>query len=383
VDAGFIVYNEPAYPNFTALMAHLGVAAEETCMSFAASMRSGALEYSGQTLSSVFADRKRALSPRFLRMLVDISRFHRAARRALRDGLPEDLTLAEFVAAGGYGKSFARDFLQPMASAIWSTPSSRVFDYSAAAFIRFYHNHGLLQVLNLPTWRTVRGGSRRYIEAISRPFAARARLASPVMEVRRGGSGVEVCDATGARDRFDDVVIATHADEALAMVHEPATDEREILGAFRYQRNRAVVHFDPAHMPRRRRAWASWNYIGDDDRAEVTYWMNRLQNLGCSQDIFVTLNPIGPIAPDASVAAFDYAHPMFDIAAARAQRAIWAIQGRGGIWYCGAHFGQGFHEDGLQAGLAVAEAIGEARRPWRVENESGRICLPQEWERAA
>lgn len=377
VDAGFIVFNAPAYPNLTALFAHLDVETEETCMSFGASMRSGEVEYSGRSLSSVFADRARALSPSFLKMLVDVSKFHRDARRALKEGFPENQTLADFVAANRYGRAFSRDFLKPMASAIWSTPSQRVFEYSAEAFIRFYENHGLLQVLNLPTWGTVRGGSRRYVEAIERTGKFAVRLSTAVASVARGPEGVEVIDVYGGRDRFDAVVIASHADDALKMLDAPSAEERRILGAFKYQPNRAVVHFDEAQMPRRRKVWSSWNYVGDDERAAVVYWMNRLQNLPCRENIFVTLNPIRPVAPDKIVAEFDYAHPMFDLGVAAAQRGIWRIQGAGGVWYAGAHFGQGFHEDGLQAGLAVAEAIGGLRRPWRVENESGRIFLPQ------
>lgn len=383
VDAGFIVYNEPAYPNLTALFAHLGVESEETCMSFGASMRGGEVEYSGQSLSSVFARRSRALSPRFLGMLIDVSKFHKDARRALKRGFPPGQTLGGFVAAHGYGVAFARDFLKPMASAIWSTPSSRIFDYSAEAFIRFYENHGLLQVLDLPAWRTVRGGSRRYVEKISEPFAARARLDTPVARIIRGAGEVEVVDARGGRDRFDAVVVATHADEALAMLEGPSAEERRVLGAFRYQKNRAVVHFDETQMPKRRRAWSSWNYVGDDERAAVVYWMNRLQNLACAENVFVTLNPIRPVAPGKVVAEFDYAHPMFDLAVAAAQRDIWRIQGAGGVYFAGAHLGQGFHEDGLQAGLAVGEAIAGVKRPWRVAGESGRIFAPPGFAEAA
>lgn len=375
VDAGFIVYNEPAYPNLTALFEHLGVASQPACMSFGASMRGGALEYSGQTLSSVFADRRNLFSPKFWRMLSDITRFHREARRALADGLPAAVTLGEFVAQNRLGAEFARDFLTPMASAIWSTPSRKILDCSASAFIRFYGNHGLLQVLDLPTWRTVAGGSCKYVEKLGRDFSGAVRLNRPVVSVRRTPRGVEIRDAKGGVDIFDEVVIAAHADQALAMLADATAEERRLLGAFRYQKNRAVVHFDEEQMPKRRRVWSSWNYLGDDERAQVSYWMNRLQSLDCDENIFVTLNPLRAVREETIVAEFDYAHPMFDVAAAAAQRELWSLQGGDGIWFCGAHFGQGFHEDGLQAGLAVAEAIGGARRPWTVENESGRIHL--------
>ncbi|GAB4521698.1 MAG: NAD(P)/FAD-dependent oxidoreductase [Amphiplicatus sp.] len=373
VDAGFIVYNEPAYPNLTALFEHLGVVTEKTCMSFAASVDDGAVEYSGQSLSAVFADRRNIVSPKFWSMLRDIARFHRDARQALAEDSLQDESLSTFVTQRCYGQPFTDYFLKPMASAIWSTPSARILDFSAAAFIRFYDNHGLLRVLNLPEWRTVSGGSRLYVERLAAPLVGQARLGARVVAVRRTPSAVEVKDASGATDRFDAVLIASHADEALAMLSDADLQERRVLGAFRYQMNRAFVHFDSTHMPCRRRVWSSWNYIGDAEGFAATYWMNRLQNLDAPRDIFVTLNPRAPVCEDNIVAKFDYAHPMFDLVAANAQKEIWTLQGRGGVWFCGAHFGQGFHEDGLQAGLAAAEALGGVRRPWRVPNESGRI----------
>lgn len=378
VDVGFIVYNEPAYPNLTALFAHLGVETVETCMSFGASMRGGAIEYSGQSVSAVFANRANALRPRFWRMLVDIVRFNRDGLAALKTGLGHDVSLRDFVRAHGYSDGFVRDFLEPMASAIWSTPSARILDFSAAAFFKFYDNHGLLRILNMPAWRTVAGGSRRYVDKISEPFAARARLDAAVAQVRRVESGVAVVEASGASSHFDGVVIATHADTALALLERPTAAEREILGAFRYQPNAAYLHTDERQMPRSRRAWASWNYLGDDTGAAVTYWMNRLQPLKTKTDLFVTLNPRTPINPAKVLAAFDYTHPTFDLAAEQAQRRIWSLQGEGGVFFAGAHFGQGFHEDGLQAGLAAAEAAGGVRRPWTVPSESGRIWLDPE-----
>ena len=376
VDAGFIVFNKPNYPNLTALFDHLGVATEESCMAFAASMRGGAMEYSGQTLSSVFANRANAVSPSFWNMLKDISRFHREAKRLIKEGEGSAFSLRDFVMERRYGDAFVRDFLEPMASAIWSTPSHDILDYPALSFFKFFDNHGLLQVLNLPIWHTVRGGSRTYVEKISASFSGNVRLRTPVRRVIRSSGGVTVVEANGQHDHYDQVVIATHGDTALQILDDPDADERAILGAFRYQSNRAYLHFDAGQMPVRRRAWASWNYIGGNNGAAISYWMNRLQNLDCERDIFVTLNPQTPIRDDLIVADFDYEHPMFNIAAGEAQERLWSLQGRGGVWYCGAHFGQGFHEDGLQSGLAVAEALGGVRRPWMVENESARIHLP-------
>lgn len=378
VDAGFIVFNQANYPNLTALFSHLQVATEESCMSFAASMRGGDVEYSGQTLSSVFTKRASALSPSFLGMLSDIARFHREARKALANGISENISLREFVATRRFGKAFTTDFLEPMASAIWSSPSNSILDYPAASFFKFFQNHGLLQVLNLPIWHTVTGGARSYVEKIAAPLNDAARLATKVTKIDRVNGAVEVTDENGFADQFDHVVVATHADTALSMLARPTDRERDILGAFSYKPNRAVLHFDKRQMPIRRRAWSSWNYLGGEGQASVTYWMNRLQNLTCAEDVFVTLNPHSPIEDHAIVAEFDYAHPMFNVAAGKAQKKLWSLQNDGdrGVWYCGAHFGQGFHEDGLQAGLAVAEAIGGVRRPWTVDQESGRIFLP-------
>ncbi len=377
VDAGFIVFNKPNYPNLTALFDRLGVELEGTDMSFGASLDCGKVEYSGDGLSALFARRRSIASPSHWAMLSDIVRFNREAKAALSLGLSEEATLGDFIADRRFSKAFVTRFLEPMAAAIWSTPSLRILDYPAASLFRFYANHGLLQTSNQPKWSTVKGGSKVYVERISAGFRRHARLGVGVAEIERTENRVRVVDENGAVDVFDAVVVATHADRALAMLKNPTGRERAILGAFRYQSNRAVVHFDRSHMPKRRAAWASWNYLGGDNAASVTYWMNRLQNLDCGRDVFVTLNPAAEIRGDDVVATFDYDHPMFDVAACRAQKELWSLQGVGGVWYCGAHFGSGFHEDGLQAGLAVAEDLGGVRRPWTVENESSRIWRRQ------
>ncbi|MGF1543130.1 MAG: NAD(P)/FAD-dependent oxidoreductase [Parvularculaceae bacterium] len=394
VDTGFIVFNEANYPNFTALLKKLGAASDETCMSFAVSLRGGAVEYAGRSLASLFARPASFVSPRHWGMLRDVPRFHADARSALAKGVDDDATLGAFLAAGGYGEGLIDDFLKPFAAAIWSTPAADICDWPLGGFLRFFDNHGLLQFLDMPLWNTVAGGSRVYVEKLSRPIAGASRRSTPVVSIRREGSRVVVRDAAGGEDAFDDVVVATHADEALALLDRPSDAERRLLGSFRYASNRAVAHTDPAMMPRRRLAWASWNYLGDAPAGDrppemrVTYWMNRLQNLPGARDVFVTLNPPASQREDAVIAAFDYAHPTFDVAAGRAQRELWSLQGAadgdptagrvecGAVWYCGSYFGAGCHEDGLQAGLAVAEALGGVRRPWRVDNESGRIVLP-------
>ncbi|MEM9898807.1 MAG: FAD-dependent oxidoreductase [Pseudomonadota bacterium] len=378
VDAGFIVFNKPNYPNFTALMSHLGIEIDDTCMSFGVSLNGGRTEYSGQSLSALFANPAAALSPSHWTMLRDILRFNAAARKALSDGIDRTETVASFVRRHRLSQSFVDHFLKPFAAAIWSAPSERVLDYAACAFLKFFSNHGLLQVLNMPLWNTVHGGSRTYVNAIESALGSSVRVSRKIVSVERSGAGVEVIDATGAREVFDHVVIASHADEALALIEAPTDDERSLLGAFRYQGNRAIMHSDPAAMPTRKVAWSSWNYLGSEDGVAVSYWMNRLQDLGeGARDVFVSLNPTIPIKPELVHETFDYAHPMFDVGAEKAQRRLWSLQGTDRIWFCGSYFGQGFHEDGLQSGLAVAEALGGGRRPWNVENESGRIHLPE------
>ena len=373
VDAGFIVFNKPNYPNLTALFDRLGVALEETDMSFGVSIDEGAVEFSSRGPFGMIARPASLASPAHWAMIRDIFRFNRDASTALSAGLDDAMTLGEFVAARSYSRGFVTRFLEPMAAAIWSTPSLRLLDYPAASLFRFYANHGLLQTRDMPRWNTVSGGSRIYVEKLAAPLRAKARLGVGVVRVARTASGVVVTDTSGAEDRFDDVVIATHADRALAMLAHPSSRERELLGAFAYQPNRAYVHSDVRLMPKRRRAWSSWNYLGGAGAPSVSYWMNLLQNLDCPRDIFVTLNPATPPREEETVAVFDYDHPMFDVAAVSAQKELWSLQGAGGVWFCGAHFGAGFHEDGLQAGLAVAEDLGGVRRPWAVENESGRI----------
>ncbi len=373
VDAGFIVFNKPNYPNLTALFDRLGVEIDETDMSFGVSFNDGAFEFSSRGLGGIFARSTNAISPSHWVMIADIFRFNARAKAALAEGLDDAVTLGEFVAAHGFSQSFVKRFLEPMAAAIWSTPSLKILDYPAASLFRFYANHGLLQTVNMPLWNTVKGGSKTYVERLAAPFCHKARLGVGVRRVARTQNGVVVTDDAGNDDRFDDVVIAAHADRALAMIENPTTQERRLLGAFAYQANRAVLHSDARLMPQRRRAWASWNYLGGEGAPAVSYWMNLLQNLNCKRDIFVTLNPHVEPRDETIVAEFNYAHPIFDVGAMKAQKELWSLQGVGGVWFCGAYFGAGFHEDGLQAGLAVAEDLGAVRRPWTVENESGRI----------
>ncbi len=376
VDTGFIVYNEPCYPNLTALFDHLGVETAATDMSFAVSLDRGRLEYAGTDLAGLLAQPSNLARPRFWSMMRDLLRFYREAPAALTTMGEESLD--DWLDARGYGAAFREDHLYPMAAAIWSTPAMEVGRYPVAAFVRFCENHGLLRVTGRPVWRTVVGGSRNYVARLAAPFADRIRVASPVVSIRRDAAGVEIVDASGTARRYDRVVIATHADRALALLADPSAEERRILSAFRYSRNIAVLHGDTDLMPRRRRAWASWNYLSDgrghDRRLSVTYWMNRLQPLGDeTPDLFVTLNPLREPRRDTVHAEIAYDHPLFDVGTFRAQKEIWSLQGQRDTWFCGAHFGAGFHEDGLQAGLAAAEEAGDVTRPWRVADADGRI----------
>jgi len=375
VDTGFIVYNEPCYPNLTALFAELGVPTAATDMSFAVSLDRGRLEYAGKDLAGLVAQPSNLMRPRFWAMVGELLRFYRRAPRDL--ATLGDESLEVYLDRHKFGRAFREDHLYPMAAAIWSTPAADVGQYPAAAFIRFCDNHGLLRLTGRPVWRTVIGGSREYVRRLSAPFAQSIIKGAPVTKIFRDAAGVDVVDGLGGRRRFDHVVVATHADQALNLLAAPTDDERRVLGAFRYSLNEAVLHGDSDLMPRRRAAWAAWNYLSDADgpqrRLSVTYWMNQLQPLGDKPELFVTLNPLRQPRPGAVHGRFAYEHPLFDAETGRAQRELWSLQGVRNTWFCGAHFGAGFHEDGLQAGLAAAEDLGGPRRPWAVANDSARI----------
>ena len=378
-DTGFIVFNRKTYPNLTALFELLRVPTQKSEMSFAVSMDGGAVEYSSSGLLGLFGQPSNLFQPRFWLMLADLVHFYRQAPRnaALCDN--QEITLGEYLDRGRYGMAFRDNHLLPMASAIWSAAPDEMLSYPAAAFIRFHDNHGLLQIRNRPAWETVVGGSRSYVDRLSASFTDRIRLDCGVREVRRAPGQVIVTDVNGQSERFDHVVMASHADQALNVLADPSFRERNLLASFRYSRNLAVLHSDDSFMPKRRSVWSSWNYIGSrggiSEGVRVTYWMNRLQNIVSKKPLFVTLNPPRPPRAGTLLHSEVYDHPIFDAKAMSAQRQLWLLQGERNTWYCGAYFGAGFHEDGLQAGLAVAEQLGGVRRPWRVPDESGRIVL--------
>ncbi|SCX20615.1 protoporphyrinogen oxidase [Agrobacterium sp. DSM 25558] len=383
VDTGFIVYNERNYPNLVALLDHLGVETSASDMSFAASLRGGQMEYSGTDINGLFGQRSNLLRPRFWSMVRDVMRFYKQAPDLLKDPSLQTISLGDYLDANGYSLSFVDDHLLPMGAAIWSTTAADMRSYALQAFIRFFVNHGLVQLADRPQWRTVKGGSREYVSRLMSQFRGTVVVDSQIAGVQRSGDGVKVLDRAGQLLTFDDVVIATHADQALALLPDADEQERSLLGAFDYTRNAAVLHSDESLMPKRRNVWSSWNYLSEPNSTGteqlcVTYWMNRLQNIDEKTPLFVTLNPSRPIDPAKLIRAFDYTHPLFDTKALDAQKQLWSLQGRRNTWFCGAHFGSGFHEDGLQSGLAVAEALGGVRRPWTVENESGRIFLAPE-----
>ncbi|MEZ5817004.1 MAG: FAD-dependent oxidoreductase [Hyphomicrobiaceae bacterium] len=376
VDTGFIVFNPVSYPNLVALFDHLGVPTQDAPMGFSVSLDGGKAEYSGASVGTLIGHTRNLASADHWRMMIDLVRFLRQGPHWARTMADETVTLATFLKQKGFSDAFSRRHILPMAAAIWSTPSDEVMNFPAAAFFRFFANHGLLEVRQRPQWQTVTGGSRVYVQKLLRDFRGSVRAASPVQAITRHAGRVDVHSGE-MTSPFDACVIATHADQALRLLTDPSAEERRLLGAFAYAENRAVLHRDPTLMPRRRHLWSSWNYlaapnVAGRERLSVTYWMSELQSLGDRQ-LFVTLNPTRPVRQEAIIAAFDYAHPIFDRNAMTAQKQLWSLQGQRNTWLCGSYFGYGFHEDGLQAGLAVAEQLGGVTRPWAIESGSSRI----------
>ncbi len=373
VDTGFIVYNEAAYPHLTRLFAALGVATEPSDMSFSFSDRTG-IEYGGSA-SGVLGVPRNLFSSRYRGMIGDILRFRHLGYEILETS--DDLTLGTALRAGGLGEGFIEDYLAPMAAAIWSARSDEILDYPATTMLRFLDNHGLIDITGRPAWRTVSGGSRTYVEKIGASLPD-VRLGQPVRRIDRVGDRVIVRTDAGD-DLYDEVVVAAHSDQALRMLGDDAdAKEREILGALRYEPNDVVLHTDARLMPRRRRLWSSWNYLTDGSaptgKASVTYWMNRLQSLDTPEPLLVSLNPLDEPDPARVLGRFEYAHPQFDLGAIAAQRRLALIQGVRRTWFAGAYCGYGFHEDGLQAGLNVAAALGSPA-PWH-EDVTPRSSAP-------
>jgi len=375
IDIGFIVYNELNYPDLTALFAHLGVETVDSCMSFAVTADIGRFEWKGggsnwfETVRGLFAQPRNLLSPSYLWMLRDILTFNQQSVQDYAAGKLDGLTLGEYFRTRHFAPRLLTDYLAPMGAAIWSAPSSEMLDFPAENFVAFFSNHRLLQY-DRPIWRTVKGGSQRYVEKLTADFRDQIKLGCAVTAVERTSHGVLVHDGHGNTSSYDHVVIASHSDQALAMLSDADERERSILGAIGYSSNAIYLHRDPRLMPKRQRAWASWNFLrwprqgNVDNDVSVTYWMNPLQGIDEDKPLFVSLNP--PIEPDPTLTfgKFLCEHPQYNAAAFAAQKRLPEIQGRRHTWFCGAWTGYGFHEDGLRSGLAVAEALG-AVAPWR------------------
>jgi len=365
VDTGFIVFNDWTYPNFIALMDELGISSRPTSMGFSVRDEETGLEYAGTNLDALFAQRRNLLSPRFLRMVRDILRFNRESVADLEAGrLADNDTLGAYLDRNGYSEGFKRDYLIAMGSAIWSSDCASMLDFPIQFFVRFFRNHGLLSVKHRPQWRTIEGGSREYLAPLCRRFEESLHTDRPVERVRRDPAGVTLHFAGGEQQRFDQVVIATHSDQALAMLEAPSDTEREILGALPYQANDVVLHTDTKLLPKSRKTWSSWNYrLGvDASRAVLTYNMNILQGLDAPETFCVTLNDTASINPHKILGRFRYDHPVFSLDGMAAQARWEEINGVRNTWYCGAYWHNGFHEDGVVSALRVADAIGTGAR---------------------
>jgi predicted NAD/FAD-binding protein len=360
VDTGFIVFNDWTYPKFIALLDELGVRSQPSNMSFSVRDEQSGLEYNGASLNTLFAQRGNLLRPSFHRMLLDILRFNREAP-ALLEERGNRITLGDYLEANRYSRQFIDHYIVPMGAAIWSSTPGGMRSVPAAFFIRFFHNHGLLSVNDRPVWRVIEGGSKRYLDALVAGHRDRIRLGTPVQRLRRFRDGVEVKASGLPAERYDQVFLACHSDQALALLSDPTPGEREVLGAIRYQRNEAVLHIDDGMMPRSRRAWAAWNYHipaggGDPDgRVRLTYNMNILQTLAAPRQFCVTLNHTDAIDQDKILRVIDYAHPVFTEEAVAAQSRHREIDGVRRTYYCGAYWRYGFHEDGVVSAMAALQ----------------------------
>lgn len=365
VDTGFMVFNHVTYPLLTRLFKELEVETEATDMSFSVQHRPSNLEFNGGNLDLLFVQRRNLLSPRYWRMLFSIDRFNKEAIPAINDPRWADFTLAQYIQSRGYGSDMLDRYLIPMSSAVWSTPPEEMLDFPAMTLLRFWHNHGFLGLDKRHQWFTVTGGSRNYAQKLTAPYQEQIRRSRKVIGVKRSPKSVELSFAEGTSETFDKVLLASHADQSLAMLSDPTEQESRLLREFRYQPNTATVHTDESFMPRLRRCWASWNYRleGSEkgvERATIHYWMNNLQHIKGEKNYFVSLNCENQIAPEHILRRIKYEHPLFSLSAIKAQRELDSLNNLSPdqtTYYAGAWFNYGFHEDGLASALACSRAL--------------------------
>lgn len=373
VDTGFIVFNRPNYPNLTGLFAHLGVPTHASDMTFAASIKDGWLEWGLKDLDSVIGQRRNLLRPRFGLLVRDVLKFNAQAQDTV-ERHPE-LNVQGLIDKLGLGDWFRRFYLLPMSGAIWSCPPCEMMNFPARTLVRFFANHHLMSFTGQPQWRTVTGGSQEYVGRLTAPFAHRIRTNCAAVAVTRQDGKVQIKDAQGGAATYDQVVMASHGDETLGLLKDADREEQDALSPFRYQKNIAVLHRDESIMPRRRRCWASWNYVSDGDilhpKITVTYWMNQLQGIDQKYPLFVSLNPKREIPDHLVFDRTEFDHPVFNEAAIAAQGRVAQLQGRRGTWFAGAHLGHGFHEDGLASAVRVARGL-DAQIPW----DAGAVAAP-------
>ncbi len=376
VDTGFIVYNELNYPELTGLFAHLDVKTESSDMSFGVSANQGGYEWCGRThdvFRGLFAQKRNLFSPRHIGMLLEILRFNNVARSDYLNGRLLGMTLGDYLAQKKFSSKFRDAYLVPMGASIWSMSPKAMLGFPIHSFVDFCEKHCLLQ-WDRPVWRTVTGGSRHYVQALTAGFQSRVKTSTAATKIRRSGTEVQVWDDKGNMATFDHVIMACHSDQSLALIDDPSKAEKAILGSIRYKENDVWLHCDPQLMPKRKLAWAAWNVLQQADPDQpvcLTYWMNILQNIDKSKPVFVTLNPSTPPRSGMVFGRYSYAHPQYDEASVAAQARLHEIQGVQGIWFCGAWTGYGFHEDGLMSGLNVARLLGSTA-PWHVDSSSAR-----------
>ncbi len=380
VDTGFVVFNHRNYPLLTRLFRWLDAKTQPADMTFAASIDHGAIEYAGSNLNTLFGQRRNLVSLRFWYMVGDIVRFGRAGKRYLESDDIGKITTGEFLDRQGFGYGFRNHYLLPMAAAIWSCPVTTMMEFPAKSLLRFFDNHGLLDLSGRPQWQTVVGGSREYVKRIECDLATAARIRQPVESVQRNASSVRVRVQGGNEEHFDEVVFATHADTTLKLLDNPTQREQSLLSRFRYQTNETILHSDTSLMPVNRRVWSSWNYLAETRRRQthsvsVTYWMNHLQRLDSEQQYFVSLNPLREPKGHKILAELSYDHPVFDTAAIEAQAHLPSIQGVDRLWFTGSYLGYGFHEDALRSSVRVAGQLG-AEVPWSTEQPRHGLAPP-------